>query len=68
MAVQRIVHDGISADEAVDYIATQRGRDMDLLHRYVACDCCGCDCGCEDKGDECCSDESKGECACGATA
>lgn len=67
MAVQRIVHDGLSADEAVEYIASVRGQNMDLLHRYVCCDCRECGCGSEDESDCGCGDD-QGECASGATA
>lgn len=40
MAVQRIVHDGLSAEEAVEYIASVRGQNVDMLHKYIPCDCC----------------------------
>ena len=35
MAVQRIVHDGFDAAQAIDYLMKNRGRDMDRLRRWV---------------------------------
>jgi DhnA family fructose-bisphosphate aldolase class Ia len=55
MAAQRIVHDGLSADEAVDYLMEVRGQNMDALHKYICCDCCECGCG---------DGEDKGGCGC----
>jgi DhnA family fructose-bisphosphate aldolase class Ia len=44
MAIQKIVQDGISADEAVEYLMSIRGQNMDLLQKYLSCDdgCCCC--------------------------
>ncbi len=44
MAIQKIVQDGISADEAVEVLMSLRGQDMDWLHKYLDCDegCCCC--------------------------
>ncbi|MHB0878755.1 MAG: class I fructose-bisphosphate aldolase [Anaerolineae bacterium] len=54
MAAQKIVHDGLSADDAIEYLMSVRGQNMDALHKYICCDCCddGCGCGCGDSG--CC--------------
>ncbi|MGQ9555225.1 MAG: hypothetical protein ACUVWR_14080, partial [Anaerolineae bacterium] len=40
----------LSADEAVEYIASVRGQNVDMLHKYIPCDCC--ECGCDDDKDE----------------
>ncbi len=53
MAIQKIVQDGITAEEAVDYLQSIRGENMDLLHRYMDCECCGCDGEC---GEGCCEE------------
>jgi len=45
MAIQKIVQEGISADEAVEYLMSIRGQDMDWLHKYLDCDECCCCCG-----------------------
>ncbi len=34
-AIGRIVHDGISIDDAIDYLMKVRGKDMDFVRRYV---------------------------------
>jgi len=39
MAAQRIVHDGLSAEEAVEYLMEVRGQNMDAISKYVPCDC-----------------------------
>jgi hypothetical protein len=36
MAVQRVVHDGFDAAQAIDYLTENRGRDMDRLRRWAA--------------------------------
>jgi len=44
MAIQKIVQEGIGADEAVEYLMSVRGQDMDWLSQYLCCDegcCCG---------------------------
>lgn len=43
MAAQKIVHEGLSADEAIEYLMSVRGENMDALSKYVPCDCCCCD-------------------------
>jgi hypothetical protein len=35
MAVQRIVHNGLDAAQAIDYLMENRGRDMDRLRRWL---------------------------------
>ncbi|NPV08358.1 MAG: hypothetical protein HPY83_10420 [Anaerolineae bacterium] len=45
MAIQKIVQEGISADEAVEYLMSIRGQNMDLLHKYICADCCDCAAG-----------------------
>jgi len=36
MAVQRVVHDGFDAAQAIDYLVENRGRDMDRFRRWVS--------------------------------
>jgi len=40
MAVHRIVHDGVSGEEAVDYLQSIRGTNMDALCKYFSGECC----------------------------
>jgi len=35
MAVHRIVHDGYSAEQAVDYLMEQRGKNLDALTKWI---------------------------------
>jgi DhnA family fructose-bisphosphate aldolase class Ia len=50
-AVHKIVHEGYTAEQAVEYLMQVRGKDMDLLHRYLPCECVGC---CESGGSSRC--------------